>query len=89
VPAARVLRGDEMFDDPWLNEQRFFQDIDDPTWGHIRTVRSYATWSRSTGGFPCRAPLIGEHTLEILREFGLDASRVAALFADGVIAQAG
>ena len=89
VPAARVLRGDEMFDDPWLNEQRFFQDIDDPTWGHIRTVRSYATWSRSTGGFPCRAPLIGEHTLEILREFGIDASRVAALLADGVIAQAG
>jgi crotonobetainyl-CoA:carnitine CoA-transferase CaiB-like acyl-CoA transferase len=38
-------------------------------------------------GYPRRSPLVGEHSVEVLRECGFAEERVAALLADGVIAQ--
>ena len=89
VPAAPVLRLEELFNDPWLRENGFFQEFDDPQFGPITAVRTYAEWSRSRGGFPRRAPGTGEHSLEILHEFGFDEGQVARLLEGGVVALLG
>ncbi|MCK9518468.1 MAG: CoA transferase [Dehalococcoidia bacterium] len=87
VPAAPSVSTEELFDDPWLHANNFFQQIEDPGMGAITTVRAYADWSRSLGGFPHRAPQCGEHSREILSEFGFEDDRIDALAAAGVIAE--
>lgn len=88
VPAAPAIRHDELFSDPWLAAHDFFQRLDDPQFGEVTTVRSYADWSRSLGGFPSAAPAIGQHSVEVLREFGFEEARIAALIAAGTVVQA-
>ncbi len=89
VPAAPVTRADELFADPWLRRNGFFQTIDDPQWGAVTAPRTYATWSRSASGFPRRAPLNGEHSREILRECGYDEVAISELVAAGVVLAGG
>jgi crotonobetainyl-CoA:carnitine CoA-transferase CaiB-like acyl-CoA transferase len=86
VPAAPSLSVEELFEDPWLHANGFFQSLADPRFGTITAVRAYADWSRSLGGFPRGAPLCGEHSREALREFGFADARIDALAATGVIA---
>ena len=62
-------------------------DTDHPQFGPMRSVRGYATWSRTKAGFDRRAPMIGEHSLEVLREFGVSEDRIAKLQEDGAITQ--
>jgi crotonobetainyl-CoA:carnitine CoA-transferase CaiB-like acyl-CoA transferase len=85
VPAAPARRHEELFTDHWLAANGFFRGYDDPQFGHIRGITGYADWGRSIGGFPRRAPAVGEHTREILEEFGMGAI-APELFAKGVVA---
>ena len=85
IAAAPALRVEEIFGDPWLRENGFFQDFDDRQFGPVSSVRAYADWSRSAGGFEYNAPGMGEHSAEILREFGFGEGRVAELIAAGVV----
>jgi crotonobetainyl-CoA:carnitine CoA-transferase CaiB-like acyl-CoA transferase len=74
VPAARVLTRAETLDDPWLGADRVFHTVDDPVFGPCKIVRSYAQWSRSGVSAPrpdASAPTIGQHTAEVLAEFGI------------------
>ncbi len=61
-----------------------------PTWhaslGEIRSLASPMRFSATPIGAPVGAPLLGEHTEEVLRQLeGLDAARIAALAADGTV----
>ncbi len=85
VPVAPVVRVEEMFEDLWLVQNRFFQEIDDPQWGPLKCMRSYADWGRSEGGFPRRTPQMGEQSEEILAEFGFSGERIAELLSSGVV----
>jgi crotonobetainyl-CoA:carnitine CoA-transferase CaiB-like acyl-CoA transferase len=74
VPAARVLTRAETLDDPWLEANRVFHVVDDPVFGPCKIVRSYAEWSRSGISAPepdASAPMIGQHTAEVLAEVGI------------------
>jgi crotonobetainyl-CoA:carnitine CoA-transferase CaiB-like acyl-CoA transferase len=75
VPAARVLTRAETLDDPWLETNRVFHMVDDPVFGPCKIVRSYAEWSRSGISAPepdASAPMIGQHTAEVLTELGIE-----------------
>jgi crotonobetainyl-CoA:carnitine CoA-transferase CaiB-like acyl-CoA transferase len=87
VPAAPVVTHAEVFTDPFLRENRFLDAYEHPEYGMVHGVRGYASFSRTPGGFTRRAPLLGEHSVEVLREAGFDDGRVARLLADGLVRQ--
>jgi crotonobetainyl-CoA:carnitine CoA-transferase CaiB-like acyl-CoA transferase len=87
VPVAPALNIDEFFADPWVEANGYFDSYDHPQFGPVRSPHGYATWSRTPGGFPCRAPLLGEHSLDVLHDFGFDAARIAKLIDTGVVMQ--
>jgi crotonobetainyl-CoA:carnitine CoA-transferase CaiB-like acyl-CoA transferase len=86
VPAAPALRPEELFDQPWLLAARHLWEFEHPQFGHMAAVRAFAEYSRTPAGWPRRAPLLGEHTREVLVEWGLDPERVEALIAAGAAA---
>lgn len=79
VPAAPVFRGDEARSEEWLWESGFFELRRHPMWGDIVASRAYADFSRGASGFTRLDPELGEHSVEVLREFGFEIDRIRAL----------
>ncbi|MQA83936.1 MAG: CoA transferase [Streptosporangiales bacterium] len=84
VPGGPVLGYHEALADPHVLAREMVAELDHPVFGRMRTVGIPAKLS----GTPLRpgrpAPLLGEHTLEVLAEAGFHADR---LVADGVAHQ--
>jgi crotonobetainyl-CoA:carnitine CoA-transferase CaiB-like acyl-CoA transferase len=87
VPAAPALTIDEFMANPWAAENGYFDEYEHPQFGRVKAPRTYADWSRTPGGFPRRAPILGEHSGEVLREYGFDEGRIESLIAAGVVVQ--
>ena len=65
----------EKLDEIW----RWGLKRDDPKRGRISVLGPPVKLSRTATSFERLAPSIGEHTDEVLREYGLDAAEIAAL----------
>ncbi|MEV6929189.1 CoA transferase [Dactylosporangium sp. NPDC051485] len=88
VPCAPVNRLHEVFDDPQVAHNRMLLSLQHPRHGDFRTTANPIHLSRTPAapfGYP---PDIGEHTYEVLAEFGYDVAALDALRADGVIRDA-
>jgi len=82
----------QLLHDDWRCSEAnpMFRDIDQPGIGKLRTPGSPVTFSAVPRRDPVPAPLLGEHTEQILTdELGLSSAEVGALFDDGVVASAG
>jgi crotonobetainyl-CoA:carnitine CoA-transferase CaiB-like acyl-CoA transferase len=79
IPALPALSPAEVYTHPWHDPSGFFGASEHPTFGTLTATRSFAEWTRTPGGFPRRAPLLGEHGAEILAEIGFSSERIAAL----------
>jgi crotonobetainyl-CoA:carnitine CoA-transferase CaiB-like acyl-CoA transferase len=81
-----VLKPQQTLDDPQVNAMGFFQSVAFP--GAPRPAplaKVPVRLSETPGAIRRRAPLLGEHTDEILAELGYDAPAIAALRERGVI----
>ena len=87
VPVAPAFAIEELGQSDWFEVNGRYMDTDHPLFGPVRSVSGYATWSRTEAGFKCRAPMIGEHSLEVLQEFGVPQESIARLRADGAFVQ--
>jgi crotonobetainyl-CoA:carnitine CoA-transferase CaiB-like acyl-CoA transferase len=67
-----------------LNARSFFREIDHPAVGTMRYPGPPARMAATTPE-PRRAPLLGEHTVEVLGELGLTPRDVCVLSAAGVV----
>ncbi|MEZ5652038.1 MAG: CoA transferase [Burkholderiaceae bacterium] len=83
VPCAPVLTRRQMIRHPQIAANRILLESDHPRAGPLRQTRAPARFSATPTGLRRPAPALGEHTLEILREAGLDAARIDALLAEG------
>jgi crotonobetainyl-CoA:carnitine CoA-transferase CaiB-like acyl-CoA transferase len=84
--AGPVLDYAALVDDPQIVHNQTFVEYEHPTEGWVKTpgfpYRMSATPPRVERG----APLVGEHTREVLAEIGLDGARIDALIEAGAVA---
>ena len=84
VRAAQAKLNEETLTDPWLLANEFFDQPRDTPWGPV-TNRPYAAFSRSIAGYTRPDPGLGEHSFEVLADYGIDPERIASLADDGVV----
>ena len=85
VPCAPVLTRAEMLRHPQLKSNKMIVEYDHPSAGRIRQARSPAQFSETPSKLRFGAPLLGQHTDEVLLEAGFDEGSIGALRASGVI----
>ena len=85
VPAAPVFRGDEARGEDWLWESGFYELRRHPLWGDLIASRAFADFSRGGAGFTRLDPGLGEHCVEVLRDYGFDTERIRGLAKGRVI----
>ncbi|MEM7060359.1 MAG: CoA transferase [Pseudomonadota bacterium] len=87
IPCGAVNTLESLFDDPHLTATGFFRDHDHPTEGALKITKHPLEFGEEEP--ESHAPVIGEHTEEILADVGLRAEEIAALKATGAVAQSG
>ena len=86
IPAAPVLKPQQTLDDPHIRAMAFFQPVDYPGLKRPAPIAKTPVWlSETPGGIRHRAPLLGEHTEQILQQIGYDAAAIGELRRSGVI----
>ena len=81
-------RNAEVLQDEQLRANHVLVPSDGELPGNERTFATPIGISDETQVAPSRAPNVGEHTTQVLLEYGLDHSTIQALIDNGVIAQA-
>lgn len=85
VPCAPVLSVAEALADPWLTENANIVEFQHPEFGRIRSMGSPLRVSGAPAELK-RGPLLGEHTVEVLRHVGkLSDSEISDLWNAKVI----
>ncbi|TCK25759.1 CaiB/BaiF CoA transferase family protein [Pseudonocardia endophytica] len=79
IPAIRMNTPDTLLDDPHMTAVGFFAETDHPSEGRLRTIGIPQRWSESAPEQRHRAPRLGEHSAELLREYGFDRSEIEIL----------
>jgi crotonobetainyl-CoA:carnitine CoA-transferase CaiB-like acyl-CoA transferase len=85
VPCAPVLSREEVLRDPQVVANELIVESNHPHAGPMRQPRPAARFEATPGGLHRPAPLLGEHTDEILRELGISAQAAADLRSSGVV----
>jgi crotonobetainyl-CoA:carnitine CoA-transferase CaiB-like acyl-CoA transferase len=84
IPVMPVHTLTSILDDPHLKAVDFFQAVEHPTEGKIRSMRPSPRWSDTPIETARLAPRRSEHAVEILKEAGYSDGEIAALLRDGV-----
>ena len=76
---------DELLSDPHLQEVNFFHESDHPTEGRLRSVRSPFRVRGFKEYEDKSAPALGEDTINVLQNAGLELDRIKELELNGII----
>ncbi len=83
---AKVLQPHRQAELPPLVARGFFEPVTHPVFGTARHSTLPVRFSDGPERFHTRhAPLLGEHTDEILSELGLSEAEIADLHAEGIV----
>jgi crotonobetainyl-CoA:carnitine CoA-transferase CaiB-like acyl-CoA transferase len=85
VPCSRVNNMQEVFDNPHIQARKVVEEVEHPTMGRVKSVRNPVLFDEGSPSIRRAAPLLAQHTAEILRELGYDEARIAALATAGAV----
>jgi len=88
IPVMRMHDLDSLIDDPHLHAVGLLSNVEHPTEGTIRSIAVPARWSRSQPSPTRPAPVLGEHSIEVLREAGLAEQTIDELLRSGATCDA-
>ena len=79
---------EDLVNDPQIQHNGTFVEYDHPTEGRVKTPGFPIKFSKTPSTVDRGAPLVGEHTREILAAAGKSAAEIEALLASGAVKQA-
>ena len=79
IPCGPIRGYDEAFADPQVAARMMTAEVAHPTLGTLRTLGTPVKMSATPLNATRRAPLLGEHTAEVLREFGFGEAQIQQL----------
>lgn len=85
--ATRVYGYQDLVEDPQVKHNGSFVEYEHPTEGRVKTPGFPLRFARTPSRVRSGAPLVGQHTREILGEAGYPAAEIEALFGAGVVAE--
>jgi crotonobetainyl-CoA:carnitine CoA-transferase CaiB-like acyl-CoA transferase len=83
VPAARYNSIDDLMEDPHLNDVNFFTSEDHPSEGRIRRTKIPNIFHGGMREDELPAPLLGQHTGEVLRDIGYSDDDISRMCDEG------
>ena len=86
VAAGPIHEFDEVFEDPQVKHLGLVAEVDQPGYGKAKMLAFPVRASATPARIRRPAPLLGEHTAEVLGELGLAKAEIERLAAAGVIA---
>ena len=87
MPAGPILSIAEMHRDPQTLARDMVVEVPHSRLGRVKTLGHPVKYSGTPAGVRWGAPLLGEHTREVLDELGYDRAAIDALLAEGVVGQ--
>lgn len=88
VPCSPINTLDQALEHPQVQARSLFVETNHPTLGPIKNVGYPVKFNNKPRQASRHAPLLGEHTKEVLTEMGLSHERIDELLKHGVIEQA-
>jgi crotonobetainyl-CoA:carnitine CoA-transferase CaiB-like acyl-CoA transferase len=86
VPALSTHRTADLFNDPQVGANELLAELHHSQWGGVVQTGTLAKFSAMPGRVEHAAPILGEHTDELLaRHLGYDADRIADLRRSGIV----
>jgi crotonobetainyl-CoA:carnitine CoA-transferase CaiB-like acyl-CoA transferase len=85
VPCGPIYTLDQVFEDPQVRHRQVLARMPHPTLGEMPYIRNPIRFSGTPIGAGLPPPMLGEHTVTILTELGLDQEEIARLQAEGVL----
>ena len=79
VPCGPIYKIDEMFEDPQVQHLQFVQSVQSKALGPLKVMRQPVSLSRTPSTMGAASPERGEHTDEVLAEFGFTEAEIATL----------
>jgi crotonobetainyl-CoA:carnitine CoA-transferase CaiB-like acyl-CoA transferase len=85
VPVGPVNKIGDMLSDPQVHAREMVTEVDHPRAGRVKTLGTPIKFSATPGAITRHAPLLGEHTNEVLEDLGYSAVEIAGLRDDGAV----
>jgi len=86
IPCGPINNYEQVFADPHVTAREMVVEVEHPTLGAMRALGSALKMSGTPTNPRRRAPLLGEHTREVLAEYGFSPDEIDRLHAAGAIA---